>query len=217
MKDSRDFDFVAGAIRMVVEGKLTSISLALSCLLFFTLVNRVCAQAVPPDEQNFCNAFPSLQQALQRQPEEPSGNPLKQEQQVENAAKQSVHAFMEAARWKSSSQSAKGWVGELNSITESHAWGDFVGVTVKLQCGEIIVGVPEGAVQEWSSDRVDPVAQKCVDSGDPYIGSDKPLFKTLTKLDIGQRVKFTGRFCKVPGSVNSNVIYFTFSMMSAQP
>jgi len=190
---------------------------ALPMLLLCSMLASVAqAQILPKDEMKFCEALPSLQEALNNSEGSTSENPLRQEQLRHDASSAAVRSFLVRSGWKSRSESAKGWIGELNSVAESHEWGDFVGVTVKLPCADIVIGVPQEAVEEWSSDRVDPVAAKC-QPADPYINRDMPLFAMLSKLDLSQRVIFSGRFCAIPESVEGGVVYFAFSKISAAP
>jgi hypothetical protein len=88
-----------------------------------------------------------------------------------------------------------------------------VGASVKLSCGDVIVGVPELAVRRWSVSNVDLVATSCAPA-DPYIGSDTSSSASLRRLSLGQRVTFAGRFCAIPDSVNDDLMYFVFSRVS---
>lgn len=115
--------------------------------------------------------------------------------------------------WRNSRQSVKRWLGELQSITESTAWGQYFGTSVKLPCGNVTVGVPELSVRRWSNTSIDPMASSCAPA-DPYISSNASFVASLKRLSIGQTVTFAGQFCAIPDSVNDDVIYFVFSKLS---
>ena len=182
-------------------------------ILLLTLTGSAWGQALPRDEQQFCSAFPVLREALKQAHANSTGDSPRQQRQLRQAVSAAAKDFKRSAGWRSSSQSAKGWLGELHSITESTAWGHHVGASVKLPCGDVIVGVPELAVRRWSVSSVDPIATSCAPA-DPYISSDISSFSNLGRLSVGQRVTFAGRFCAIPDSVNDDVIYFVFSKMS---
>jgi len=186
-------------------------------ILLLKLTGSAWGQALPRDEQQFCNAFPALREALKQAHENSTGDSPRRQRQLRQAVSAAARDFKRSAGWKSSSQPAKGWLGELHSIAESTAWGHHVGASVKLPCGDVIVGVPELAVRRWSVSSVDPIATSCAPADpyiDPYIASDTSSFANLRKLSVGQRVTFAGRFCAIPDSVNDDVIYFVFSKMS---
>jgi hypothetical protein len=182
-------------------------------LLVLELGGSAWAQALPRDEQQFCNAFPTFREALWQAHSNSMGDSPRQQRQLRQAVSVAARDFQRMAGWRSSSQPVKGWLGDLHSITESTAWGHYVGASVKLPCGDVIVGVPELAVRRWSASSLDPIATSCVPA-DPYIGSDTSFFANLRRLSIEQRVTFAGRFCAIPDSVNDDVIYFVFSKMS---
>ena len=182
-------------------------------ILLLTITGSAWGQALPRDEQQFCSAFPVLREALKQAHANSTGDSPRGQRQLRQAVSAAAKEFKRSAGWRSSSQSAKGWLGELHSITESTAWGHHVGASVKLPCGDVIVGVPELAVRRWSVSSVDPIATSCAPA-DPYIASDIYSFPNLKRLSVGQRVTFAGRFCAIPDSVNDDVIYFVFSKMS---
>ena len=182
-------------------------------ILLLTLTCSEWGQALPRDEQQFCNAFPSLREALKQAHANSTGDSARQQRQLRQAVSAAAKDFKRSAGWRSSSQSAKGWLGDVYSITESTAWSHHVGASVKLPCGDVVVGVPELAVRRWSVSSVDPIATSCAPA-DPYIASDISSFPNLRRLSVGQRVTFVGRFCAIPDSVNDDVIYFVFSKMS---
>jgi hypothetical protein len=132
---------------------------------------------------------------------------------TETSCLRAAKEFKRSAGWRNSSQAVKGRLDDLHSVTESTAWGHYVGASVKLTCGDVIVGVPALAVRRWSVSSVDPVATSCAPA-DPYIGSDTPSFASLRRLSLRQRVTFAGRFCAIPDSVNNDVTYFVFSRVS---
>jgi hypothetical protein len=181
-------------------------------MILLNLTGSAWGQALPRDEQQFCSAFPALREAL-RKAHENSTDSSRRQRQLRQATSAAAKDFKRSAGWRSSSQPAKGWVGDLYSIAETTAWGHHVGASVKLPCGDVIVGVPELAVRRWSVSSVDPIATSCAPA-DPYIASDMSSFANLSRLSVGQRVTFTGRFCAIPDSVNDDVIYFVFSKMS---
>jgi len=182
-------------------------------LVLLTLSGSAWCQALPRDEQQFCSAFVVFREALKQAHADSTGNSSRQQRQQRQAVSAAAKEFKRNARWKSSSQPVKGWLGDLRSIAETTAWGHHVGVAVKLPCEDIIVGVPESAVHQWSVSSIDPIAASC-SPADPYISSDTSSFANLRKLSVGQRVTFAGRFCAVPDSVNDDVIYFVFSKIS---
>ncbi len=191
---------------------LKSISTGLLIILL-NLTGSAWGQALPRDEQQFCNAFPALREALKQAHENSTGDSPRGQRQLRQAVSAAAKDFKRSAGWKSSSPSAKRWLGDLYSIAETTAWGHHVGASVKLPCNDVIVGVPELAVRHWSVSSVDPVATSCAPA-DPYIASDITSFGNLRRLSVGQRVTFDGRFCAIPDSVNDDVIYFVFSKMS---
>jgi hypothetical protein len=182
-------------------------------LLVLELGGSAWAQALPRDEQQFCGAFPALREALKQAHANSIGDSPHQRRQLKQAVSAAAKDFRRSAGWRSSSQPVKGWLGDLHSITESTAWGHYVGASVKLPCGDVIVGVPELAVRRWSASSLDPIATSC-GTADPYVGSDTSFYANLRKLSVGQRVTFAGRFCTIPDSVNDDVIYFVFSRMA---
>jgi len=183
-------------------------------LVFLKLSGSAWCQTLPRDEQQFCSAFAVFREALKQAHANSMGDSPLQQRQLRQAVSAAAKDFKRGAGWKSSSQPVKGWLGELHSITESTAWGHYVGVSVTLPCADIIVGVPELAVRRWSVSGVDPIATSCAPA-DPYMGTDTSFFANLRRLTVGQRITFAGRFCAVPDSVNDDVIYFVFSKASA--
>jgi hypothetical protein len=182
-------------------------------LLFLELGGSAWAQALPRAEQQFCNAFPTLRETLrQAHSNSVSDSPL-QRRQLRQAISAAARDFQQMAGWRNSRQSVKRWLGELHSITESTAWGQYFGISVKLPCGDVTVGVPELAVRRWSNSGVDQMASSCAPA-DPYIGSDASFVRNLKRLSVGQTVTFAGQFCAIPDSVNDDVIYFVFSKLS---
>lgn len=189
-------------------------SVSVSFLFLFLMSSGFAwGQALPRDEQQFCSAFPTFREALKQAHANSARDSPHQQRQLRQAVSAAAKDFKRSAGWKSSSQPAKGWVGDLHSIAETTAWGHHVGASVKLPCGDVIVGVPELAVRRWSVSSVDPIATSCAPA-DPYIASDVSSFANLSRLSVGQRVTFVGRFCAIPDSVNDDVIYFVFSKMS---
>jgi hypothetical protein len=205
-----------GAAKSSVSHQRTMLkeTVLMGLLLLLTLTGSAWGQALPRDEQQFCSAFPVLREALRQAHVNSIGDSSRQQRQLRQAVSAAAKDFKRSAGWKSPSQTVKGWLGELHSITESTAWGNYVGVSVKLPCADVIVGVPELAVRRWSVSSVDPIATSCVPA-DPYIGSDTSVFANLGRLSVGQKVTFAGRFCAIPDSANGDVIYFVFSKMSA--
>ena len=171
------------------------------------------AQTLPRDEQQFCNAFPTFREALRQAHANAIGDSPRQQRQLRQAVSDAARDFQRMAGWRKSRQSVKGWVGEVHSITESTAWGQYFGVSVKVQCGDVIVGIPELAVRRWSNTSLDPMASSCAPS-DPYINPYTSFVADLKKLSIGDRVTFAGQFCAIPDSVDDDVIYFVFSKIS---
>jgi len=182
-------------------------------LLLLELGGSALAQALPRDEQQFCNGFPTFREALRRAHSNLMGDSPHQQRQLRQAVSAAAKDFQRMAGWRKSGQSVKGWLGEVHSITESTAWGQYFGVSVKVQCGDVIVGIPELAVQRWSNTSLDPMASSCAPS-DPYINPYTSFVADLTRLRIGERVTFAGQFCAIPDSVNDDVIYFVFSKIS---
>lgn len=182
-------------------------------LLLLKLSGSAWGQALPRDEQQFCSAFLTFREALKQAHANSMGDSPRQQRQLRQALSVAARDFQRMAGWRNSRQSVKGWLGKLHSITESTAWGQYLGVSVKLPCGDVIVGVPELAVRRWSYSSMDPIAFSCVPA-DPYISSNTSFFANLRRLSIGQNVSFGGQFCKIPDSVNDDVIYFVFSKMS---
>lgn len=182
-------------------------------LLLLVLSGSAWAQSLPRDEQQFCNAFPTLRQELMQAHVNFARGSLNQQRRWRQAASVAAKDFKKVAGWRSSSQSVKGWLGELHSITETTAWGHYLGISVKLPCGDVIVGVPEMAVRRWSSSGMDPIAASCAQA-DPYIASNTSVFADLRRLSTGQTVTFSGQFCAIPDSTNDNAIYFVFSRIA---
>jgi hypothetical protein len=182
-------------------------------ILLLTLTGSAWGQALPRDEQQFCSAFPVLREALKQAHENSTGDSPRRQRQLRQAVSAAAKDFKRSAGWRNSRQSVKGWLGEVHSITESTAWGQYLGVSVKLPCGDVIVGVPELAVRRWSVSSVDPIATSCAPA-DPYISSTTSSFANLRRFSVGQGVTFGGQFCAIPDSVNDDVIYFIFSKMS---
>ena len=181
--------------------------------LFLMLSGFAWGQALPRDEQQFCDAFPTIREALKQAHSNSNGDSARQQRQLRKALSVAAKHFQRTAGWRNSRQSVKGWLGEVHSTTESTAWGQHLGVSVKLPCGDVIVGVPESAVRRWSHSSVDPIASSCTPA-DPYISSTTASFANLKRFSVGQRVSFAGQFCAIPDSVNDDVIYFVFSKMS---
>ena len=184
-----------------------------SILLLLQLGGSALAQALPRDEQQFCDAFPAFREALRQAHSNSTSDSPRQQRQLRQAVSAAAKDFQRIAGWRKSRQSVKGWLGEVHSITESTAWGQHLGVSIKLPCGDVIVGVPELAVRRWSYSSVDPIASSCA-PGDPYISSTTSSFANLKRFSVGQRVTFGGQFCAIPDSVNDDLIYFVFSKMS---
>jgi len=172
------------------------------------------AQALPRDEQQFCDAFPAFREALRQAHSNSMGDSPRQQRQLRQAVSVAAKDFQRIAGWRKSRQSVKGWLGEVQSISESTAWGQYFGVSIKVQCGDVIVGVPEVSVRRWSSTSLDPMASSCAPS-DPYINPYTSFVADLKKLSIGEKVTFAGQFCAIPDSVNDDVIYFVFSKLSS--
>ncbi len=182
-------------------------------LLFLKPGGSAWAQALPRDEQQFCDAFPAFREALKQAHSNSTGDSPRQQRQLRKAVSAAAKDFQRIAGWRNSRQSVKGWLGELQSITESTAWGQYFGISVKLPCGNVTVGVPELAVRRWSNTSLDPMASSCAPS-DPYINPDTSFVANLKRLSVGQTVTFAGQFCAIPDSVNDNVVYFVFSKLS---
>ena len=183
-------------------------------LLFLLMLSgSASAQSLPRDEQQFCKAFPTLRQELVHARVNLPGGSLSQPRRSRQAESVVAKDFQKNAGWRNSSQSVKGWIGELHSIIESTAWGHYSGISVKLPCGDVIVGVPELAVRRWSSSGMDPTAASCAQAN-PYIASNTTLFADLRRLKTEQPVSFSGQFCAIPDSVNDNAIYFVFSRIA---
>jgi len=182
-------------------------------LLLLELGGSVWAQTLPRDEQQFCSAFLTFREALRQAHSNSMGDSPRQQRQLRQAVSVAARDFRRMAGWRNSRQSAKGWLGELHSITESTAWCPYLGVSVKLPCGDVILGVPELAVRRWSNTSLDPMASSCAPS-DPYINSDTLFVANIKRLSVGQRITFGGQFCAIPDSVNDDVIYFVFSKIS---
>jgi len=182
-------------------------------LLLLELGGSALAQALPRDEQQFCNAFPTFREALRQAHSNSTSDSPRQQRQLRQAVSAAAKDFERIAGWRKSRQSVKGWVGEVHSITESTAWGQYFGVSLKVQCGDVIVGIPELAVRRWSSTSLDPMASSCAPS-DPYINPYTSFVADLKRLSMGQKVTFAGQFCAIPDSVNDYVIYFVFSKIS---
>ena len=115
-------------------------------LVLLPLTGSAWGQALPCDEQQFCSAFPVLREALKQAHANSMGDSPRQQRQLRQAVSAAAKDFKRSAGWKSSSQPVKRWLGDLRSVTESTAWGHYVGASVKLPCGDVIVGVPESAV-----------------------------------------------------------------------
>ena len=191
-----------------------TISMGLLFVLL-TLTGSAWGQALPRDEQQFCSAFPVLREVFKQAHVNSMGDSSGQQRQLRQAVSTAAKDVKRSAGWKRSRQPVRGGLGDLHSIRESTARGHYLGVSVKLPCGDAIVGVPESAVRRWSVSSVDdPIATSCVPA-DPYIGSHTSVFANLRRLSVGQKVTFTGRFCAIPDSVNDDVIYFIFSKVSS--
>ena len=184
-----------------------------SILLLLQLGGSALAQALPRDEQQFCDAFPAFREALRQAHSNSTSDSPRQQRQLRQAVSAAAKDFQRIAGWRKSRQSVKGWLGEVHSITESTAWGQYFGVSIKVQCGDVIVGVPEISVRRWSSTSLDPMASSCAPS-DPYIDPYTSLVGDLKRLSVGERVTFAGQFFAIPDSVNDDVIYFIFSKVS---
>jgi hypothetical protein len=181
--------------------------------VFLELTGSAWGQALPRDEQQFCSAFPVLREVLKQAHGNLVGDSSLQQRQVRQAVSAASKDFMRSAGWKSSSEQARGWLGDVYSIAETTAWGHYFGASVKLPCGDVIVGVPALAVRRWSASGVDPIATIC-GPADPHISSDTSSFADLRNVKVGQRIIFAGRFCAIPDSVNDDLIYFVFSKVS---
>ena len=116
-------------------------------MFVFALVSSAGAQALPHDEQQFCDASQKFRQAPEQAGGNNSGRPMDQRRKSKRAASLAAKDFQRVAGWRNASMSVKGWSGELYMITESTAWGHYVGASVKLPCGNVIIGVPEYAVR----------------------------------------------------------------------
>ncbi len=127
----------------------------------------------------------------------------REQRQLRQAVSVAARDFQRMAGRRNSRQSVKQWLGELHSITESTAWGQYFGVSVKLPCGDVTVGVPESAVRRWSNTSVDPIASSCAPA-DPYISSNTSFVANLTRLSIGQRVTFACGYRKLNSERNSS-------------
>ncbi len=182
-------------------------------LLVLELGGSASAQALPPDEQQFCSAFPSLREALRQAHSNSMGDSPLQQRQLRQAVSVAAKDSQQMAGWRKSRQSVNRWLGELHSITESTVWSQYFGVSVKLPCGDVTVGVPELDMRRRSNTGVDQMASSCA-RVDPYISSDASFVTKLKRLSIGQTVTFAGQFCAIPDSINDDVIYFVFSRMA---
>ncbi len=91
-------------------------------ILLLMLTGSAWGQALPRDEQQFCSAFPVLREALKEAHANSTGDSLRRQRQLRQAVSGAAKDFKRSAGWKSSSQPAKGWLGDLYSITESTAW-----------------------------------------------------------------------------------------------
>lgn len=182
-------------------------------LLLLQLGGSALAQALPRDEQQFCNAFPAFREALEKAHANSTGDSPRQQRQLRQAVSAAAKDFQRIAGWRKSRQSVKGWLVEVQSINESTEWGQYFGISLKVQCGDVIVGIPELAVRRWSNTSLDRMASSCAPS-DPYINPYTSFVADLKKLSIGERVTFAGQFCTIPDSVDDDVIYFVFSKIS---
>lgn len=182
-------------------------------LLVLELGGSAWAQALPRDEQQFCSAFATFREALKQAHANSTGDSPRQQRQLRQAVSVAARDFQRMAGWRNSRQSVKQWLGELHSITESTAWGQYFGVSVMLPCGDVTVGVPESAVRRWSNTSVDPIVSSCAPA-DPYISSNTSFVANLKRISIGQRVTFAGQFCAIPDSINDDVVYFVFSRIA---
>jgi len=139
-------------------------------LLFLKLGGSAWAQSLPRDELQFCSAFSTFREALREVHANSIGDSPREQRRLRQAVAAATKDFRRGAGWRSSSQQVKGWLGDLHSITESTAWSHYVGASVKLPCGDVIVGIPELAVRRWSASGIDPIATSCA-TADPYIVS----------------------------------------------
>jgi hypothetical protein len=98
------------------------ISIAL-LLVFLKLSGSAWAEALLRDKQQFCSAFPVLREALKQAHANSTGDWPRQQRQFRQIVSAAAKEFKRGARWKSSSQPVKGWLGDLHSVTESTAWG----------------------------------------------------------------------------------------------
>jgi len=138
--------------------------------LFLMITGWAWGQALPQDEQQFCSAFPVLREVLKQAHADSTGDSPRQQRQLRQAVSAAAKNFRRSAGWRSSNQAAKGWLGDLYSITESTAWGHHVGASVKLPCGDVIVGVPELAVRRLSVSSFDPVCGELSILAEPDAG-----------------------------------------------
>ena len=154
-------------------------------LLFLKPSGSAWAQALPRDEQQFCSAFATFREALKQAHTNSMGDSPREQRQLRQAVSVAARDFQRMAGWRNSRQSVKRWLGELRSIIESTAWGQYFGVSIKLPCGDVIVGVLELAVRRWSYSSMDPMAFSCAPA-DPYISSTTSSFANLKRFSIGQ-------------------------------
>lgn len=70
------------------------------------------------------------------------GGSPRQQRQLKQAVSAATKGFKRSAGWKSSSQPARRWLGDLYSIAESTTWGHYVGASVKLRAGMSLSGFP---------------------------------------------------------------------------
>ena len=111
-------------------------------LVFLKLIGSAWGQGLPRDEQQFCSAFPALRTALKQAHADSTGDSPRQQRQLKQAVSAATKGFKRSAGWKSSSQPARRWLGDLYSIAESTTWGHYVGASVKLRAGMSLSGFP---------------------------------------------------------------------------
>ncbi len=164
-------------------------------LLVLELGGSAWAQALPRNEQQFYNAFPTLRDALRQAHSNSIGDSPLQQRQDRHAISADARDFQQMAVWRNSRQSVKRGLGELHSITESTSWGQYFGVSVKLPCRDVTVVVPELAVRRWSNTGLDPMASSCAPS-DPDINSDISFVAYVERFSIREEVTFAGQFAR---------------------
>ena len=181
-------------------------------LLFLQLGGSALAQALPRDEQQFCDAFPAFREALRQAHSNSTSDSPRQQRQLRQAVSAAAKDFQRIAGWRKSRQPAKGWLGEVYSITESTAWGQYRRLN-KSAVRRRNSRSSRDLCDRWSSTSLDPIASSCAPS-DPYIDPYTSFVGDFQRLSVGERVTFAGQFFAIPDSVNDDVIYFIFSKVS---